>query len=356
MLKKWLMRWMEQGDVPRDDAPPVAGPSLVDPSGLSPREHAPLATLADPGPRQLRKTQSNGIDWRIDYPSTFLVADENREHVFDPALKQYARAFRLGDPAFADDADRLRWHAARAAVVGHVLRVIARSPWRDSLVLRGSTLLRAFLGDAARAPGDIDWVVLPADLAADADDAVRMLDDIARRLADDPHAGAATIDVSRAARDAIWTYARAEGVRLAFVWIADGLPPGTMQMDFVFRETLPVAPVETSLPAANGTLSLLGATPELSLAWKLLWLDTDAYPQGKDLYDAVLLAETTSLPPRLLAEVFVAADVRPSVRPPGVGGWDVDWDNFKLEYPWVDGSVDEWKRRLSAALASDEAG
>ena len=327
---KWLTRWMQPGDAPRDEAPP-----------------------AGPGPRKLRKTLPDGIDWRTDFPPTLLVADERREHVFDPALKQYSRAFRLGDPAFAVESDRLRWHAARAAVVEHVLRTIARSPWRNRLVLRGSVLLRAFLGDAARAPGDIDWVVLPAELAADAEDAARMLDDIARRLADDPHAGPATIDVSRAARDAIWTYARAEGVRLAFVWTADGLPPGTLQMDFVFRETLAAAPVETSLPAANGALSLLGATPELSLAWKLLWLDTDAYPQGKDLYDAVLLAETASLPPQLLAEVYAAADVRPSAWPPNLGGWDVDWDNFRLEYPWIDGSLDDWKRRLSAALASN---
>ena len=42
---------------------------------------------------------------------------------------------------------------------------------------------------------------------------------------------------------------------------------------------------------------MLAAPAPLALAWKLLWLATDTYPQGKDLYDAVLLAENTTVGP-----------------------------------------------------------
>ncbi|PYC74957.1 hypothetical protein C7C45_03455 [Micromonospora arborensis] len=40
---------------------------------------------------------------------------------------------------------------------------------------------------------------------------------------------------------------------------------------------------------------VLAAPAPLALAWKLLWLATDRYPQGKDLYDAALLAEHTTV-------------------------------------------------------------
>ena len=31
-------------------------------------------------------------------------------------------------------------------------------------------------------------------------------------------------------------------------------------------------------------------------------------------------------------------------------GWQVDWDNFHLEYPWVRGSVGDWQGRLYQAI------
>lgn len=353
MLRKLLTFWTQGNAAPREAEREVVWPPWAsDYPTMRPNRDAPAGALADPARQPLRTTQLRVEDWRVDYPSTFLVDDAERVSIFEPALKQYARAFRLGDPAFADASGRARWLAARNAVLEHVLGIIARSPWRESLVLRGSVLLRAFFGDAARAPGDIDWVVLPPKLAASDAAATRMIDDIARRIAAAPQAGEATIDVTRAARDAIWTYSRAEGVRLAFVWTVDGLPPGTMQLDFVFREPLRVAPVETTIPTATGVVSLLGATLELSLAWKLLWLGSDMYPQGKDLYDAVLLAERTTLPPGLLEQIVADSDNGwPTTLPLEMGSWPVDWANFKLEYPWIAGELDEWKRRLSAALA-----
>ena len=84
-----------------------------------------------------------------------------RPRVFDPALKHYPSAFRPGDPAFARPEDAARWRAARRQATDHVLRAAAESAWGDHLVLRGSRLLRAWLGAEAREPGDLDWVVRP---------------------------------------------------------------------------------------------------------------------------------------------------------------------------------------------------
>ncbi|MGW2088933.1 nucleotidyl transferase AbiEii/AbiGii toxin family protein [Streptomyces sp. NPDC001880] len=64
-----------------------------------------------------------------------------------------------GEPAFGDPALAPRWRAARRAVQDHLLSVIAGSPWGDQLVLRGSLPLRAWVGAAAREPGDLDWIV-----------------------------------------------------------------------------------------------------------------------------------------------------------------------------------------------------
>src|SRR4051812_48749461 len=64
--------------------------------------------------------------------ATFRVP---RAQIFDPALRHFSRAFRLGDPEFADPGVARRWQAARRAATRHVLRVIARSDHADDLVL-----------------------------------------------------------------------------------------------------------------------------------------------------------------------------------------------------------------------------
>ncbi|RPF21908.1 nucleotidyl transferase AbiEii/AbiGii toxin family protein [Myceligenerans xiligouense] len=105
-----------------------------------------------------------------DFPDTFvpLVPSAGvRQHaVFEPALKQFTNAFKTGQPAFADPIRAERWAQARTAVRNHVLDVIARSPWAPNLVLRGSATLPAWLGDTAREPGDLDFVVTPHSLGA----------------------------------------------------------------------------------------------------------------------------------------------------------------------------------------------
>ncbi|MEU8655609.1 nucleotidyl transferase AbiEii/AbiGii toxin family protein [Actinoplanes philippinensis] len=48
---------------------------------------------------------------------------------------------------------------AHRAALDHVLTLIAESPWAEQLVLRGSMTMPAWVGAAARPPGDLDWLV-----------------------------------------------------------------------------------------------------------------------------------------------------------------------------------------------------
>jgi hypothetical protein len=81
-----------------------------------------------------------------------------------------------------------------------------------------------------------------------------------------------------------------------------------------------------------------------------LWLHPDMHRRGKDLYDAMLLAEATSLPLPLLQAVFAIADSK--LPPPE------DLISFGNAFDWVgveqqdEGTVDACKQRLARALRS----
>lgn len=298
------------------------------------------------------------IPRRSDYPNTF---DPNAEddspgmsQIFDPALKQFPRAFRHGDPLFGDDASHHKWIEAKRQVVDHLLAIITNSKWNDHLVLRGSLLQKAWFGDEAREPGDIDWVFRPKEICIDDPLAVELFTDLKKRVAENPSAGEAVIVVKNIFTDDIWTYERAAGKRIIFPWKAEALPPGYIQMDVVFKEDLWTDPVQTQVPTSqNSSRSVWSVDQEISLAWKLLWLETDMYQQGKDLYDAVLLAENTYLSLDLLKLVLQSGDWQPRGEEFTVNfhlELELDWENFKLEYPWIDGGAEEWQARLSAAL------
>jgi hypothetical protein len=217
-------------------------------------------------------------------------------------------------------------------------------------VLRGSVTMAAWVGDAARDPGDLDFVVTPDTIASGGDRARDLLDGITGALAADPGAG---LRPDLVVHSAIWTYERADGRRVAVPFTpADGGPGGSIQIDVVFGAALPpsLPPEPITLPGIDRPV--LAAPPELALAWKLLWLASDTYPQGKDLYDAALLAELAApdlpfvrelLRPELGAEadLFCAESVLALA---------VDWPNFKDEYPWADGTAEQWRWRLALAL------
>src|SRR3954447_3025447 len=96
-----------------------------------------LFSSSDEEKRQNANNVSNPnlsyIPHRSDYPNTF---DPNAEddspgmpQVFDPALLQFSRAFRHGDPHFADDAAHHRWIETKRQVVDHLLEIITNSKW-----------------------------------------------------------------------------------------------------------------------------------------------------------------------------------------------------------------------------------
>ncbi|HET6884511.1 MAG TPA: nucleotidyl transferase AbiEii/AbiGii toxin family protein [Pirellulales bacterium] len=273
--------------------------------------------------------------------------------VFDPALKQFARAMRQGEPAFRDQQVAHAWRAARRQVIYHLLRIVSESEWRDNLILRGSVLLTTWLGEVAREPGDIDWVVTPSTLGVRSSFSNAMLDGLIRLVAERSHVGDIEILAAETAVDDIWTYDRAPGRRIVFPWRSTGLARGFTQLDFVFQQEMPCAAQRIWIHIeGGGRAELWTATPELSLAWKILWLETDTYPQGKDLYDATLLAEHVLLPRDLLLRVLEPSrrGSQTAFGPAYIRGWQVDWENFQREYPTVTGTASDWQERLVHAL------
>jgi hypothetical protein len=239
----------------------------------------------------------------------------------------------------------------------HVLAAIAGSAWADHLVLRGSVLLKVWYGDAAREPEDLDFVVVPSSWRMREPRTAHLLEGIARAAERLSRSGdGVRIGANGAVTEDLWNDDRAPGRRLVLPWQAGPRLRGTVRLDLGFEETLPAAPELTTVPRADGgeAAPLNAATPELSLAWKILWLLTDARPQGKDLYDAVLLAESTSVSGPLLRQVLVADGgyyAHRELTPAAITGLDVDWAEFRREYPHVPGPGHPYAQRLATALA-----
>ncbi|MFI9787038.1 nucleotidyl transferase AbiEii/AbiGii toxin family protein [Kitasatospora sp. NPDC051984] len=227
----------------------------------------------------------------------------------------------------------------RRAVLDHLVALLAESAWGDALVLRGSMVLPAWVGEAAREPADLDWVVepstlVPVDLAdphpyveeltavqqwpeaadgaaryemwafeefetrglrahlppegchwvpeaeTDTDGPEAVLRELIAR-----HPVAApgiALDPDSVRVDGGWTYqddGEVPGVRIAVRWTADGRPAGEVSIDFARDERLPEPPVLTALPRGDGAGATVvrTASRELSLAWKLLWLHADSH-------------------------------------------------------------------------------
>ncbi|MFD8979674.1 nucleotidyl transferase AbiEii/AbiGii toxin family protein [Streptomyces sp. NPDC059564] len=277
------------------------------------------------------------------------------ERFFDPALKHFAHGYRVAD-GVVDPALRPAWRAARRRALDVVVRGVARSGRLDSLVLRGSMLMAGWFGAAAREPHDLDFVVVPQDWGIEEPRTGRMLEAVAeaaeRAAAEED---GLVISAGEAVCEDIWTYERVPGRRLVLPWSAPGLPGGQVQLDFVFNERLPAPPE----PADVAGVRLVAATPELSLAWKLVWLATDMYPHGKDLYDAVLLAERCTAPYELVHTVFRESGEwfppkSPRDTPLTLDAFaeagSADWELFQREYPGVGGSAGSYARRLITAL------
>lgn len=285
-----------------------------------------------------------------DFPPTYRPVPDGwgiaQRAAFDPALKQYDQAYTAGEPAFGDPALGQRWREARRTAMRHLLTVLAATRWAEHLVLRGSATMQAWVGAAAREPGDLDFVITPPTVTSDSAQARELFAGITAALRATPGAG---LQPDQAAQSQIWTYERADGRRLVIPFTRPGLPDGTIQVDVVFGEHLPIPPE----PLTVLGVPVSAATASLSLAWKLQWLATDGYPQGKDLYDAVVLAEHTTVDLGLVRELMRAELHEEADRftPATVLTWtDVDWRNFTDAQPGVEGTATDWLRRLALAL------
>jgi hypothetical protein len=299
---------------------------------------------------------------RLDLPRTLVpVVGEGllQRPVFDPSLLHYRKAMRAGEPSFADAAAGSVWRAAHRQALDHVLAAVAASPWSAHLVLRGSVLLRAWFGKQAREPGDLDFVVVPRSWNTDDPRTGRMLDEIARAAEEmSLRREGVRLSADSAVQDKIWTYDRVPGRRLVIPWTRRNGENGSVQLDFVFNEKLPEAPVPADIPLerSGGFVRMNAASHELSLAWKILWLIDDWHPQGKDLYDAVLLAEGTPLSLVLLSSVSGrewGSDVRSDLLEHIAERLDEDsWAEFRKDNPLLSGTLDEYLARLAATLVA----
>ena len=126
------------------------------------------------------------------------------------------------------------------------------------------------------------------------------------------------------------------------------------QIDVAYDEPLPEPPELIAVPRGGGLppTAVWAASPRLSLAWKVQWLALDQLRQGrsdgKDLYDAVLLAELDGmrLSPRLKHEIRSRLPERDILRPDTVHGWTIDTAGLP-------GDPAVWLDRLAAALEAD---
>jgi hypothetical protein len=125
-------------------------------------------------------------------PSTYRPmptdAQIRQSAFFDPALRHFRYAYRAGEPQFVHESTGDRWRQARWDAMTHLLGLIVAGPWAKHLVLRGSVPLRIWLGQAAREPGDLDFVV-PTRTMRIPFRAARMLDGIVTAVREHPGAG-----------------------------------------------------------------------------------------------------------------------------------------------------------------------
>lgn len=260
--------------------------------------------------------------------------------------------------------------AARWRVIHHLLDLVNRSGLGEHLVLRGSLLMRAWFGDAAREPGDVDFLVRDASVTRYNDRVIRdKTGDFLRMVGKKPDADGVTISTRRITNAGMGNdeYAPAkrqefEGRRLTFPWRGAGGKTGAVQIDIALDDAASVAPSWTPIPNPVGEPThVWAASPAASLAWKLAWLqrDADAFAatgtkaQGKDLFDAVLLAENTPLPFALFYQIVGTRSGFTSTHyeEDFPLAWEVDWEPFVLAHPFVTGTAEEWQMRLALALA-----
>jgi len=275
-----------------------------------------------------------------------------RPVIFDPALR-HRQALRAGEPQFDSAFDAEQFNVERLSVMHHVLLRISESPSANHLVLRGSILMRVWFESKARAPGDIDWVVTPAKWTMDSQEGKLLIRDLVATFQGSSINDDLRISSRAPAVEDIWTYEKAPGKRIVLLWEdSQNEPRGTLQMDIVFGEPLAIPARQESIRLTpHAPISLLTASKELSLAWKLVWLLTDSHPMGKDLYDATLLSDVTRPTLEIIRFAFSLHatqwyDPFKEFNPESIRQLFVEWDDFLKEYPWIEDGPAVLKERL----------
>ncbi|MFD4457845.1 nucleotidyl transferase AbiEii/AbiGii toxin family protein [Nocardia sp. NPDC058480] len=295
-------------------------------------------------------------------PATLLPVDASgvsQRPVFDPAFTDRRFGMRLSEPYFDEDDVAGAWRRARREALDHVLAGLAATQWADQVMVRGSVLLRAWYGTEAREPGDLDFVVLSPDWTLPDPRTEAMFVEVAAVAQGAAERSGSTVrlDPAGAVSDEIWTYDRVPGRRLVLPWSATepGIPGGSVQLDFVFGEALPEPPLRTEIARLGSSgpgAVLLAASPQLSLAWKLVWLATDCFPEGKDLFDAVLLAERVTMSQELFRAAAAGEAVEAGFADGAAWAREASWSEFTKDYPHLADEHDTYVWRLASALAA----
>ncbi|WP_170113291.1 nucleotidyl transferase AbiEii/AbiGii toxin family protein [Ahniella affigens] len=287
----------------------------------------------------------------LTYAETLAPA-QKRATVYDPALQHFPRGLTLEPPTFADSEEQAAWQRQQQDAMNLVLRAIALSAAADHLVLRGSALMLAWYGDAARPPKDLDFVVVPKTMARVSDEAEALIETIITAVIETAQS-TGWFAADQITRDTIWTYCRVDGLRLTFFWKRDPLPWGSVQVDLTFGEHLPRAPVPTRITMPNdpNPYTMLTADRPMALAWKLYWLGSDMHQRAKDVYDAMLLAEDGACDIDTIRAVSAANDFEPTLIilelferfDPN----HLEWVGFQIADPLA---AQQWAQRLRNAL------
>ncbi|WP_216895447.1 hypothetical protein [Nocardia alni] len=289
---------------------------------------------------------------------------------------------------FTDPEDGAGWFAARCEAIDHILTAIAQSPWSPRLVLfGGDALMRAWFCEWASQSGGLEFAVRFELWQAPEEPTLgHIFDDILADAAAISRKPDSTVVIDRLRCD--YTdigesyYDRgASGDRLLFSWQGRG-HTGTINLDFCYDTTLYDPPVPTPIPRVSfpGTpLVLPAASQRQSLAWKIARLAADAdripepiedepeynepvedysrsNPLGRDLYEAVLLAERSQLPLHLLDSALGSQNILLTALDTELSlliriANDVDWNTFADDLPALAGAHEQFVWRFAAALA-----
>ncbi|MGC3970387.1 MAG: nucleotidyl transferase AbiEii/AbiGii toxin family protein [Pirellulales bacterium] len=313
------------------------------------------AHVSQPAPPPMPESSDDRPEWFPQGLRLLKTFRDDQRHLFDPSLKHFPRAFRSRDPVTANRAEAERRYTARSFILDELVASGCEGTAASHLVLRGSVVMEQWFPEQSRSAHDVDWVVIPQSLGIDDQRSRKLLEHYEENL----RARAAVWDeplLLGVAWDDIWTYDRAPGKRLTVAWKLGALPAGTAQADFVFAEELPERPISLRYGTIDGrTFDVRTVTHALSLRWKLEWLNSDGYPQGKDLYDAVLLAESPRLTKddrqRILQSVFRTRPLNQAFQVPS---WSTDWQQFQEEYPHIEGGEATWLRRFADAMNRED--